>query len=55
MTGAFVVMVTLWLNVYGSIMARASVRFGPGVRRAVDGIAGAVMVGLGARLAFERR
>jgi len=55
MTGAFIVMVTLWLNVYGSMMARVSGRFGPGVRRAVDGIAGAVMVGLGARLAFERR
>ena len=55
MTGAFVIMVTVWLNVYGFAMARASTRFGPGVRRVVDGIAGAVMVGLGARLAFERR
>lgn len=55
MTGMFVVMVTVWLNAYGWMMARASTRFGPGLRRAVDGIAGAVMVGLGARLAFDRR
>ncbi len=55
MTGAFVIMVTIWLNVYGFVMARASTRFGPGLRRVLDGIAGAVMVGLGARLAFERR
>jgi threonine/homoserine/homoserine lactone efflux protein len=55
MTGAFVVMVTVWLNVYGLLIARASARFGPGVRRALDGIAGMVMTALGARLAFERR
>lgn len=55
MTGAFVIMVTVWLNMYGFAMARASTRFGPGLRRALDGIAGAVMAGLGARLAFERR
>jgi len=55
MTGAFVVMVTVWLNVYGFAIARASARFGPGLRRALDGVAGAVMTALGARLAFERR
>ena len=55
MTGAFVVMVTVWLNVYGFMVARASARFGPPVRRALDGVAGAVMAGLGARLVFERR
>jgi threonine/homoserine/homoserine lactone efflux protein len=55
MTGAFVVMVTVWLNVYGLLIARASARFGPGVRRALDAIAGIVMTALGARLAFERR
>lgn len=55
MTGAFVVMVTVWLNIYGWLIARASARFGPGVRRAMDTVAGAVMVGLGARLALAKR
>lgn len=55
MTAAFVVMVTVWLNIYGLIVARASARFGGGIRRLLDGVAGAVMVGLGARLALERR
>jgi len=55
MTAAFVVMVTVWLNVYGWLIARASARFGPGVRRALDVVAGVVMTALGARLAFERR
>ena len=55
MTGAFVVMVTIWLNVYGLTIARASARFGPRVCRAMDAAAGAVMVGLGARLALAKR
>jgi threonine/homoserine/homoserine lactone efflux protein len=55
MTGAFVVMVTVWLVVYGFLIARTAKRFGPAVRRALDGFAGAVMVGLGVRLAVERR
>lgn len=55
MTAAFVVMVTVWLNVYGALIARASARFGPGIRRALDAAAGVVMTALGARLAFERR
>ena len=55
MTVAFAVMVTVWLNAYGFMAARASARFGPRLRRALDGVAGAVMVGLGTRLALERR
>lgn len=55
MTGAFVVMVTVWLVVYGFLVARTARRFGPAVRRALDSFAGAVMVGLGVRLAMERR
>lgn len=55
MTGAFVVMVTLWLNSYGFLIAQAATRFGPRIRRTLDGIAGAVMVGIGVRLAVERR
>jgi threonine/homoserine/homoserine lactone efflux protein len=54
MTGAFVVMVTVWLVVYGFLIARTARRFGPAVRRALDSFAGAVMVGLGVRLAMER-
>lgn len=55
MTGAFVVMVTIWLVVYGFLIVRTARRFGPTIRRTLDGIAGAVMVGLGVRLAVERR
>ncbi len=55
MTGAFVVMVTVWLVVYGALIVRTAARFGPRIRRALDGVAGAVMVGLGVRLAVERR
>lgn len=55
MTGAFVVMVTIWLVVYGFLIARTARRFGPTIRRKLDAIAGAVMVGLGVRLAVERR
>ena len=55
MTGAFVVMVTAWLNGYGFLVARAAARFGPRIRRLMDAAAGAVMVGLGVRLAVERR
>lgn len=55
MTAAFVVMVTVWLNVYGFAIARAFARFGAGLRRLLDGIAGAVMIALGVRLAAARR
>jgi len=54
MTVAFAVMVTVWLNGYGFLIVKAAKRFGPTVQRALDGIAGAVMVGLGVRLALER-
>lgn len=55
MTAAFVIMVTAWLTLYGAVVARAAARFGPRVRRALDGAAGTVMVALGVRLAVERR
>ena len=38
-----------------SALGLAAARFGPGIRRALDGAAGAVMVGVGLRLAVERR
>jgi threonine/homoserine/homoserine lactone efflux protein len=55
MSAAFVVMVTIWLNVYGLGVARASARFGGGIRRVLDAAAGVVMIALGGRLALERR
>jgi len=55
MTAAFVVMVTVWLNVYGFAVARASARFGGSLRRVLDAAAGVVMIALGGRLALERR
>jgi threonine/homoserine/homoserine lactone efflux protein len=55
MSAAFVVMVTIWLNVYGLGMARTSARFGAGIRRVLDAAAGVVMIALGGRLALERR
>ena len=55
MTGAFVLMVTIWLNGYGFLVARATKHFGPRIRRILDAAAGSVMVGLGVRLAMERR
>ncbi len=55
MAGAFVLMVTIWLNGYGFLVARATKHFGPRIRRVLDGVAGSVMVGLGVRLAMERR
>jgi threonine/homoserine/homoserine lactone efflux protein len=55
MTAAFVLMVTIWLNGYGFLVARATKHFGPRIRRFLDAVAGSVMIGLGVRLAMERR
>ena len=45
-----------WLTVYSILVARAGdVLRRSGIRRALDGITGAVLIGLGARLALERR
>jgi threonine/homoserine/homoserine lactone efflux protein len=55
MTRAFVLMVTIWLNGYGFLVARATKHFGPRIRRFLDAVAGSVMIGLGVRLAMERR
>jgi threonine/homoserine/homoserine lactone efflux protein len=45
-----------WLAIYATVVARAGdlLRRGP-VRRALDAITGGVLVGLGVRLATERR
>ena len=55
MIGAFVVMVVLWLNAYGFLIARAARHFGPRIWRTLEGLAGALLVGIGALLVVERR
>jgi RhtB (resistance to homoserine/threonine) family protein len=46
----------VWLSLLASLLERARDWFGrPGVRRALDGVSGAVLVALGARLALARR
>jgi threonine/homoserine/homoserine lactone efflux protein len=46
----------VWLSAYGSFVARAGdrLRRGP-ARRALEAVSGFVLVGLGVRLALERR
>ena len=50
---AFALMVCAWLLLYGWLVARARLRFGRWLRRALAGLTGAVLVGLGVRLAAE--
>ena len=52
----FCLLTFAWLALYSAAVARARVVLGrPWVRRALDALAGCVLVGFGARLAFERR
>jgi threonine/homoserine/homoserine lactone efflux protein len=51
----FAILTLAWLHLYGGAVALAGKHLGARVRRAFDATAGAVMVGLGVRLAFERR
>jgi threonine/homoserine/homoserine lactone efflux protein len=54
--GLFVAMTTAWLLVYAIVASRASgVLRRPAIRRALDRLTGAVLIGLGVRLATERR
>jgi len=55
MVVAFVVMVVIWLNGYGFLVARAATHFGPQIWRTLEGLAGALLVGIGALLVVERR
>jgi threonine/homoserine/homoserine lactone efflux protein len=55
MVVVFAAMVCAWLHLYGWLVARARGRFGGPLRRALDGATGAVLLGLGARLATESR
>ncbi len=56
MVGAFEVMLLAWLIAYGHVVCRLG-RSGLGsrARRAMTKVTGIVLIGLGARLAFERR
>jgi threonine/homoserine/homoserine lactone efflux protein len=55
MVVVFAAMVCAWLHLYGWLVSRARRRFGARLRRALDGATGAVLLGLGARLAAEAR
>jgi threonine/homoserine/homoserine lactone efflux protein len=55
MVVVFAAMVCAWLHLYGWLVARARRSFGGRLRRALDGTTGAVLIGLGARLATESR
>ncbi len=56
MTAAFEAMLLVWLIAYGHAVSRAGrSRAGTRVRQAVGRLTGVVLIGLGARLAFERR
>jgi threonine/homoserine/homoserine lactone efflux protein len=52
----FCVMTFAWLGLYSAVVDRARRLLGrPGVRRALEGVSGLVLVGFGARLAFQQR
>ena len=53
---AFEVMIVGWLVVYGTLVGRlGQSRLGASVRGALELVTGAVLVGLGLRLAVEQR
>lgn len=55
MVATYEVLVTVWLCMYGVAVVSARRRLGDRVQRLFDRITGVVLVGLGVRLAFERR
>jgi threonine/homoserine/homoserine lactone efflux protein len=45
-----------WLALYAAIVAKAGhVLRRPAIRRAIEGVSGAVLIGLGLRIAAEQR
>jgi threonine/homoserine/homoserine lactone efflux protein len=53
---AFETILLVWLIAYGHVVSRAGrSRFGARVRQGLTRLSGVVLIGLGARLAFERR
>ncbi|HET9848975.1 MAG TPA: LysE family translocator [Candidatus Dormibacteraeota bacterium] len=56
MMAAYEVMLVVWLNLYGFVISRAGqARMTARFRRAIERVTGAILVGLGVRLAFESR
>ena len=56
MVACYDVIVVAWLCMYGYVVSRAGrSRFGARVRTSLERVSGTVMIGLGVRLAFERR
>ena len=56
LAGAHILMGLVWLSLYAWALDRAAARFrGSRVRRTLDAVTGTVLVGLGLRLAAERR
>ena len=56
MVAAFEVMLLAWLIAYGHVVSRLGrSEFGTRVRQTMARVTGLVLIGLGARLAFERR
>jgi RhtB (resistance to homoserine/threonine) family protein len=51
----FAVMTLSWLSAYALAVSRARMYLGARIRRLIDAVAGVVLVGLGIRLAGERR
>jgi len=56
LAGVHVVIGMVWLAVYAYFLGRlGAVLRRPGVRRALEGVTGALLIGIGGRLAWERR
>jgi len=56
MLAVYEAMLVIWLDLYAVAVARAGrTRFGTRLRVALQRVTGVVLIGLGARLAFERR
>ena len=56
MVACYDAIVVAWLCMYGYVVSRAGrSRFGARVRKSLERVTGTVMIGLGVRLAFERR
>jgi threonine/homoserine/homoserine lactone efflux protein len=56
MMAAYETILLVWLNLYGYVVSRArQSRMGRGLSRALERLMGAVLIALGARLAFERQ
>jgi threonine/homoserine/homoserine lactone efflux protein len=56
MLAAFEAMIVVWLCFYGALISRAGrSRFGSRLRHGLERATGVVLIGLGLRLATERR